>query len=76
MPAFTISGHQFKCADNPNRVALYIGGDVYGNDGATFSRAGIARECAALDIGETVGFRPIPWAGPCTSALVQVTRNA
>jgi hypothetical protein len=72
---FEITGHTYVKATSANRVALYIGADVFSN-GRPFSREDIALDCAALAVGESVTFARIPWEGIDRSERVIVRRVA
>ena len=68
---FRIDGHAFKRATTPNRVALYIGADVWRG------RADIADSVAALKRGESVCFEGVRWDGqPIGFGVVKVTRES
>ena len=66
---FTIHGHAFTRAATPNRVALYIGGDVWA------SPSDIAELCATLAPGETHTFTPVRWRDAPPVDAITVTRD-
>jgi hypothetical protein len=67
---FRIDGHAFARAATPNRVALYIGADVWRD------RADIAETVGGLEPGESVCFEGVRWDGrPIGFGTVRVTRE-
>ena len=69
---FTIDGHPlYKSAGSPNRVALYIGADVWRD------RTDIAESVAALAPGQSLCFEGVRWDGyPTGYGTVRVTRDS
>jgi hypothetical protein len=58
---FTITGHPvYRWAATPNAVALYISGDVCGNQPhGTFGATAVHGEVHALAVGQTATFRSL-----------------